>query len=127
MATRANIILDSNHYNRIWLYHHWDGYPSGLGINLMEFLEKNGNVVNDYCRDSIHLANLLIKDEKDDGYELTNDQHGDIDYLYKIDTSDRTIRAYRITDMEGSAVFLKCAKYDDAKEIEEWKEWCKDY
>ena len=124
MSTRANIVLDSKRYNRIWLYHHWDGYPSWLGKQLMEFLIKNGNGANEWGNDSICLANELIKDKEDDGYELTNGQHGDIDYLYKIDTGEKTIRAYLVKDIEGNLEHLMCAKYDDEEEQKKWFEWC---
>jgi len=123
MATRANICLDSNHYNRIWLYHHWDGYPSGLGIKLMEFLKENGNKPNEWYNDSIWLANLLIKDKEDDGYELTNDQHGDIDYLYKIDTAEKKITVYRV-GIDGDCVYLLSVDYTKEEDQNRWLGWC---
>ena len=126
MSTRANIVLDSNRYNRIWLYHHWDGYPSGLGVNLMNFLaDKSGKDAgyNEWYHDSIYLANQLIKDKDDDGYELTGGQHGDIDYLYKIDTGSRTIWAYEVCS-DGKLECLMHVKYEDEEERKKWFEWC---
>ena len=123
MSTRANIVLDSKNYNRIWLYHHWDGYPAYLGKKLMSVLAKDGNVVNEWYRDSIGLANKFLKDPKDDGFEITNAQHGDIEYLYKIDTSDRTIRVYKVHGIDDMQM-LKCARYDNKDEIADWNDWC---
>ena len=35
MATRARIGIELDNGNIVSSYHHWDGYPSGLGFNLI--------------------------------------------------------------------------------------------
>jgi hypothetical protein len=35
MATRARIAIELENGNIVSAYHHWDGYPAGLGYNLL--------------------------------------------------------------------------------------------
>ena len=35
MATRARIAIELDNGNIVSAYHHWDGYPAGLGFNLI--------------------------------------------------------------------------------------------
>ena len=85
MSTRCNIILkDKGH--QIFLYHHHDGYPEGVGTDMQRFVAD----INKHYYYSIEdVANRLLKgyDSKfygktDMGYELTTNIHGDIEYLY---------------------------------------------
>ena len=89
MSTRCNIILEQPDKGRkIYLYHHFDGYPEGVGSDLAHFVtEWNKSYFYDICE----LANWLIKnpfapsyEREDDNYRLTKGLHGDIEYLYVI-------------------------------------------
>ena len=40
------------------IYHHWDGYPEGLGVTLASYLEDM-KIVNGLGRDDIKVANGL--------------------------------------------------------------------
>lgn len=87
MSTRAHIrIIDGK--EQIQLYHHFDGYPEGVGADLKEFLEKkniwNGEII----------ANELIKSKEDDGYEVTTCLHGDEEYIYVIDCKAKSLKCY---------------------------------
>lgn len=87
MSTRCNIIVKSEYeeWPDIILYHHHDGYPSGVGYDLFSRLQKiNGSWFSD------DIANLLVKDTKDE-YEITVAIHGDIEYLYTIDCKNKTL------------------------------------
>lgn len=89
MSTRCNILVKDKGYNDIILYHHQDGYPEGVGADLVErfkeLFSRKGNYIF-----AIVLANKLIKDSEDE-YEVTNCIHGDIEYLYTIDCSKKEI------------------------------------
>lgn len=100
MSTRCNIVLTqtttSNDYktneNDIVLYHHHDGYPSGVGFVLHEVLTKakffDSNSQSVY--DKLDITNTLIK-KSDAEFELTRAIHGDIDYLYIIDIEKKKL------------------------------------
>ena len=98
MSTRANIVLQEKGHT-LWLYHHSDGYPSYLGWKLMQIMEKH---------------------KKDDGFEITKGQHGDIEYLYLIDIQDKEIACLRPDES-----LLKRVKYNSDKDIQEWYNFCK--
>lgn len=95
MSTRANVKITQNGGDTtIWLYHHHDGYPRGLGASMIETLREMG--VGDDRRwfDAFTIATHLLKTdeplysggecEKKNEFELTNAMHGDIEYLYTI-------------------------------------------
>lgn len=89
MSTRCNILVKEKGYRDIILYHHHDGYPEGVGADLLErFAELFSK--KEYFIFAIVLANKLIMDREDE-YEVTNCIHGDIEYLYTIDCSKREI------------------------------------
>lgn len=85
MSTRCNIIIKDK-YNEFWLYHHHDGYPEGVGADLT----KRMNSAFEKDLDLSDVVNMLIKDI-DDEYEITTGEHGDIEYLYKIDVDRKTL------------------------------------
>lgn len=87
MSTRCNIIVKDDKGNRIYLYHHHDGYPEGVGTDL-KFWAKSAKwgVYRHYAHS---VANSLLKGlhspfygYEDKDYELTSGLHGDIDYFY---------------------------------------------
>lgn len=85
MGTRTNILIE-NGESRIWLYRHWDGYPSCTGKDLAEQL------IADKFRATAFLASLLAKRHEQASYqsapssvyELTTALHGDIEWFYRI-------------------------------------------
>lgn len=92
MSTRCNIILKDDKH-KVILYHHCDGYPEGVGIYLYNgFHETLAG-----CRhiDLEDCVNSLLKDEKDHSYEWTCCIHRDIEYLYEIDTHNKTLRCWK--------------------------------
>lgn len=96
MSTRCEIHIEGKKYRGkvpvVKLYHHFDGYPSGVGCDLMEhvypILQSSNKVTPQ------GLANELIKAEWDDGYEDAGGIHGDIEYLYLINIPKKTIKCY---------------------------------
>jgi len=89
MSTRANILV-REHNEQCYVYHHCDGYPSGVGIDLKKYL---ATVRYWYCED---IVNDLIKGEKlnDNGYEWTSCVHGDEQYFYLIDCDKKELHCY---------------------------------
>lgn len=84
MGTRANVkIVDEN--ETVWIYRHYDGYPSAVLPDLKGFVEelKENNIVNAEEASSYLLAN--------DNYENTDQQHGDIEFLYTVNVKDRSV------------------------------------
>lgn len=85
MSTRANVVvlLDET---RVYLYRHMDGYPAGLGVDLLEKLSEAEH-------DPSRFVELLLAERYEQQsyeerakriYELTTDTHGDIEYLYVV-------------------------------------------
>ena len=75
------------------LYHHYDGYPSGVGKFLIEKIYPDLTRRNNI--DGEIIANKLIKDKDDNGYEITYYTHSDIEYKYVIDVPARSIYCYK--------------------------------
>ena len=90
MSTRSQIKVTYLKQS-VLLYHHWDGYPKGVGKDLIQRWKKfntwNGNL----------LVNELLKNKrKDDGYEVAFQVHTDLDYWYEIDCNRKTIRCWKV-------------------------------
>ena len=72
MGTRCNIKIETGD-TTLWIYRHWDGYPAETGVDLATKL--------------VHVKNaneFITKLINDDAYEVTTEQHGDIEYLYNV-------------------------------------------
>lgn len=100
MSTRCNIIIKDYH-DRIILYHHHDGYPSGVGSDLKKYLATFQDwQIRQHGRWEI--ANDLVKNKAgldDDKYEVSMGLHSDIDYCYVINCSAGTLRCYSCRDL----------------------------
>ena len=67
MSTRSVVIVKQEGQQDVYLYHHFDGYPDGVGYSLL-CESKTWNKWNQWYNTSI--VNELIKDKDDDGYEF---------------------------------------------------------
>jgi len=79
----------------IYLYHHWDGSPAGVGRELKHFLRERND--GDDCDgmptwDGERIAKELTSSPYD--YEYSNGNHGDVEYGYVIDCARRTLTCY---------------------------------
>ncbi len=103
MATRAMIsvakreegVSFSEEPNKtiVDIYHHWDGYPEGLGVTLANYLDGK-KITNGLGRDNNNLFNGMgclaaslvaeLKDGPGDVYIEPRESHGWIDYQYYI-------------------------------------------
>jgi hypothetical protein len=81
MSTRANVFVDYNG-ERVQLYHHYDGYPEGVGKMLASFLEIATYTAKE--RTTKGVKNRFMELLKlDDHFEVEKvGLHGDIEYLY---------------------------------------------
>lgn len=87
MSTRCNVIVKDK-FDKIWLYHHHDGYVEGVGADLVSrFAEKFQKDERIWWSD---IVNTLVKDQNDE-YEITDGEHSDIEYCYTIDCEKKTI------------------------------------
>ena len=75
------------------LYHHHDGYPEGVGVDLVNRSKSwsTAYMTPKKTWDMDDIVNSLIKDTNDE-YEYTVFNHTDIEYLYTIDCNDMTIK-----------------------------------
>lgn len=89
----------------ILLYHHHDGYPSGVGTDLKEFLRDRRDYADggwDAERIATDLIRGAILHKPYDGadpvpdmeYEPAICHHGDSAYGYEIDCDERTLKCY---------------------------------
>ena len=126
MSTRANIIIKEGS-EKLFFYRHSDGYPECTMPSLNIFLKwlKDGKIRADVMQGSAWLIllgameyNTIPKFETKDGYakietisdpadwkagayEPTLGIHGDIEFLYIIDLSTKTIKCYSDWTDEG--------------------------
>ncbi len=93
MSTRATILIKGGQ-EAYRIYHHSDGYPEGVGKDLKEYLGNKGD--NKWWPNII--ANEIIKGKVagDENYELAPCQHGDEEYAYLIDCTDRKLKCYKL-------------------------------
>lgn len=90
MATRSNIIIEDDLGNKKILYHHFDGYPKGVGAELQMYLRH----LTDDIDAPEKLADFICLQSKE--YIPINSINTDIDYLYTIDTSTQTLHCKEI-------------------------------
>lgn len=124
MSTRCNIIIKDRGDRRIYLYHHHDGYPEGVGSDLKKYLSQ----FQDWQfrqHGAWKFANDLVKNKAgldDDKYEVSMGLHSDIDYCYVINCSAGTLRCYscrdlRYNDNNGKYTWHKVFLRENLREI----------
>lgn len=102
MSTRSNILVGENQF-----YHHWDGYPEGVGTDLAYFVANvNAGYIDNWNSDLDKLAEYIrysgipgrLATERgvDHAYEYEPKPglHGDIEYLYLIDGEKGDYKLY---------------------------------
>ena len=125
MSTRATIKIKQSFYNtdedydkgiltpyEIKLYHHSDGYPEGIGADIVEFLRNRNDgydtdnpiweaerIATDMVRGEVLSSKSCSKPKdvhRDMGYDVAICQHGDCVYGYLIDCDERKVTCYDI-------------------------------
>lgn len=125
MATRCIVAIKdsgSKKLKPIVLYHHWDGYPNqsnGVGDALLNrFLNTDTNKLDVWDINTV--ANALIKDNDDDGYEVTTYNHKDIEYRYIIDIDTKSLVCQSV-DNWGSKIKV-LSRYTFNELVKSYKE-----
>lgn len=109
MSTRCNILIKDGKNPPVLLYRHCDGYPEGAGVELKRLVEQYfiGNQYATPCEFATFLIRYRKKANQDfaflyartDGYilsyELAASVQSDIDYLYFIDLTQKSVRCCR--------------------------------
>ncbi|MFI3241193.1 MAG: hypothetical protein R3Y43_01340 [Alphaproteobacteria bacterium] len=96
MTTRCIIKIKGYYNGKIDIYHHADGYPDGVGLDLYNkiqpLLEENiGRIEQGYSLKNNFGTIIESVMGIDNGYEFTENRHFDIDYMYIIDMKKSTI------------------------------------
>lgn len=117
MSTRCNVIIKEQSDKFFQLYHHHDGYPEGVGMNLEEYME----IMPDECfTDGEKFADFLCDPRLHDEYEYEGTNicpHSDIEYLYIIDLQKREITCFRMKVFNMNVIEMrKCIKNDSLVE-----------
>lgn len=101
MSTRSNIIVGNQQF-----YHHWDGYPEGVGADLAYFLaninagylpawNKSIEKLAEYLRYNGIPGRLASERGMDKAYEFEDEGlHGDIEFLYIVQGTQGNYRLY---------------------------------
>jgi hypothetical protein len=89
MSTRCEVTVIGR-YGKVKLYHHHDGYPEGVGFDLIERMSKYVSEI-DFDR----FVNDLVKDPNDE-YEITQYNHADREYEYFVDLKKKQIQCYSV-------------------------------
>ena len=94
MSTRCNIIIKEKDKEPIYVYHHFDGYPEGVGSELKKILST------EYTNNTISAKEIeQFLYDYDSQYEKTDGIHGDIEYLYILTVVDNNIINYKCIDV----------------------------
>lgn len=101
MSTRCNILIGDHQF-----YHHWDGYPDGVGADLAYFIANvNAGYLERWSDTIDHLAQFVAEHGiigrlgscggGDRGYEAEEfGLHGDIEFLYIVSGESGDYRLY---------------------------------
>jgi hypothetical protein len=109
MSTRANIIICDEH-DKMWFYRQSDGYPDGALPTLKEFMRRVASgEISDNAGQAAGWLIVIGHEEykigheeykkynqgwKVGAYEPTTGRHGDIEFLYILNLSAKTIEVY---------------------------------
>ena len=108
MSTRCHIIVKEDN-RETFIYHHCDGYPSGVGAELEELLAE--------CERDNNFNNLVDKIvDIDGGYIVDEGIHGDEDFIYTITLNNNSciLKCDKVYPNEGTVYEkeYKGVKYD---------------
>ena len=114
MSTRSQVIIQDGPKDRVFFYRHSDGYPSGAGLSLVQFLKRFIGPVTDpkvLRRDATQASGHLVLHGREEYVDLiksdsyawkvgayepcTNKLFGDIEWLYIIDFETNTFKVYQ--------------------------------
>lgn len=107
MSTRAHIKFIQKGFKSRYCYHHCDGNPTGVGLEVAKFLlDLNFKKYKDPDSISTYLEQWDPNYEKEDF-----GTHGDEEYLYTVNLDDKVLTCYKVTGNE----------YADYKKLDNYK------
>lgn len=92
MATRANVIIKKTGEETVILYHHYDGYPKGVGQDLVRYL----SYLPQYLLGTRALGAYIHA--HDSAYEEHEREAGDAEYRYVVDLEKMTLTCEHLYD-----------------------------
>lgn len=92
MATRANVIIQKKGEKTMILYYHYDGYPKGVGQELVRYL----TYLPQYLLGTRALGAYIHA--HDGAYEETDRKAGDAEYQYVVDLDKMTLTCEHLYD-----------------------------
>lgn len=109
MSTRSQVKVIANN-KEIMLYHHWDGYPTGVGYCLLKLMEK--------YKDGEWAEEIINKMIKKADFEVTLANHSDIEYFYEMDFDKRSVSCKSVDNWDGDMKTLEVIDlvYDKEKD-----------
>jgi len=115
MSTRCQVFVKDNNKNpTALLYHHWDGYPEGVGKELVKIFKQYKKISTPHG-DARWFLDMLPR-----AYEDADCIHGDLEYLYVVDLCSGEISyrevKYKNQKIKVSRKFI--LRRADDKEIE---------
>lgn len=114
MSTRSQIKVIKND-KEVMLYHHYDGYPEGVGFCLLKVLDKYKSQKSEYVN-----VNPLVSDMvKQGSFEITFGNHLDIEYYYELNFDEEKVICREVDNWEGEMEVLKEIelKYDPEEDV----------
>lgn len=112
MSTRSLVKVIKN-TKEVNLYHHWDGYPEGVGYCLLKIMEK-------YKKDEYSDVNSLVMKMITKGnFEVTFYNHCDIEYYYELNFDLEQVRCMAVNNWNKKMEILDTIelKYDKEKDV----------
>ena len=94
MSTRAHIILKFDDEVVERFYYHSDGYPSGVGVDLVEYLDEfsKSKFYNNSLGGATSFAGWLT--DNNPSYERGESFHGDEEYIYVIQFDKNEVHCF---------------------------------
>ena len=97
MSTRATILIKERD-SKVRLYHHYDGYPEGIGLDIKNFLKDLRVWDIEYISNKFLKGGVIdhFSGTPDKIYEFTLSQHGDEEFGYLIDCDKKQLKCYQL-------------------------------
>ena len=110
MSTRCQVRVIANGKN-VMLYHHWDGYPEGVGYCLLKILKKAENK-----RWADEFVNKMITKGN---FEITFGNHCDIEYYYELDFDKQQVNCMAVNNWGNKMEILEhiALIYNEEKDV----------
>lgn len=99
MATRANVRVEQGERVQNF-YHHWNGYPQGVGRDLEKMLR--GKETWDFDEICAELKSGIV--DPNCPFEPSDSPHGDIEYDYTISCDKRTLVFHYLIDNDSEVL-----------------------